>query len=208
MQQWMLQQQHHEQHKQHPQRQHLHHSAELTKFIEKGAENILVSKNTLYHLLEKAYLDQACPVCRRKTSTIFMDEYRSKGGACTFGFRCHGRGCTTFKEQLRTSAALLNEDGHRTRMSELPARMVYSFLIAAGLSFRNNYEEVLDLLGVQHFAQSQLKAAIYVDRLTTVVVNELFQEKLRSNRDHFKESSRHYVVVDGRWSCRGWLEGQ
>ena len=170
---------------------------DLTTFIEKGAENMIINKMALYQLLEKSYLNQPCPVCKRKAS-IFIDEFRSKGGACTFVFSCHGRDCI-FKEQLRTSAAIMDEDGHRTRMAELPARMVYSFLIA-GLSFRN-YEEVLDLLGVQHFGDSQFK--VYVDKLTTVV-NDLLQEKLRSQREHFKSSSRHYVVVDGRWSCRGW----
>ena len=97
------------------------------------AENFIVGKRPLLELLFEGFIDRPCIVCRR-SGTVHLDEFRSKGGSCcTIVLRCHSQSCC-WQKTIRTSQPVLNDTGHRSRISELLlARLVYSFLLAGWL---------------------------------------------------------------------------
>ena len=100
--------------------------------LNNAAENFIVGKRPLLELLFEGFIDRPCIVCMR-SGTVHLDEFRSKGGSfCTIVLRCHSQSCC-WQKTIRTSQPVLNDTGHRSRISELPARLVYSFLLACWL---------------------------------------------------------------------------
>ena len=84
-------------------------------------------------------------------------------------------------------------------VQDFTCQMMYAFLLS-GLSYQN-YEEVLDILDVDHFSQPQFN--VYCQKMESVVIN-LLEPILLSNRNQFQNSGKSYLVLDGRWSSRGW----
>lgn len=172
------------------------HKHDLSNFLKEVGTYILVDSQVFIDLIYKAYLDKPCEICFKHR--VFIDNFTNSSGSPTVQLSCHTRGCIWAK-RIRCSMPDTDSSGHRMRFSELPARMVYSFLLS-GLCYRN-YEEVLQLLDVDYLSSSQFQS--YQEKMHTVV-EDLLLPKLKENRQKLKTHLSSVIMIDGRWSSRGW----
>ncbi len=157
---------------------------------------IILDSKVFIDLVYDAYLEKPCPICLK--FKIYLDHYTSQGGSSSLQLSCHTKGCTWTK-RIRCSSPILDGQGHRMKYSELPGRLVYSFMLA-GLTYKN-YEEVLTLLDVDYLSNSQF--INYCNKLHSAV-SSILDPILKQNRMKMKELNSSIIMIDGRWSSRGW----
>lgn len=157
---------------------------------------IVVNTKSFMEIIYEGYLERNCTVCGKKN--IFLDSFTSKGGSPSLYLRCHTNGCI-WSKTIRTSEPIRDKNGRRLRCSELPAKMVYSFLLS-GLTYQN-YDEIMDILEIDHFSQPQFN--FYCEKMDSTVT-ALLDPILFANRKELGDSGKSFLVLDGRWSSRGW----
>ncbi|MGH9975293.1 MAG: hypothetical protein ACRD8Z_05585, partial [Nitrososphaeraceae archaeon] len=172
------------------------HCHDRSSMIEEIGSFVIVDSNVFVDLIYKAYLEKPCENCNKLK--IYVDSYSVCSGSPTVLLSCHSRGCIWTKK-IKCSLSVSGFGPSKTQFNELPARMVYSFLLA-GLCNRN-YDEVLTLLDVDHLTAPQFQK--YGDKLHDVVQN-LLHPILKQNRDKLRYQVSNILMIDGRWSSRGW----
>ena len=123
--------------------------------------------------------------CFQNGEHFLQDSFNCNSGSPTLYLRCHTSGCIWVKT-VHTSESITDKYGHRLHCSEMPAKMIYAFLLS-GLTYQN-YEEVLDILDVDHFSQPP-QFNVYCQKMESVVTN-LLEPILLSNRNQLQDSGK------------------
>ena len=116
---------------------HIHTTVVVSKIILDRL--LLLIQNPSWKSSMRAIWKEIVPFAVRRI--FFSIHSPSKVDPPSLYLRCHTNGCI-WSKTIRTSEPIRDKNGRRLRCSELPAKMVYSFLLS-GLTYQN-YDEIMD----------------------------------------------------------------
>jgi hypothetical protein len=171
------------------------HDRDISNSVDSMGSYVIIDSKMLLEIIYEGYLEKPCNECGKYK--IYLDSYSSSNGASTLKLSCHNKRCD-WKKVIPCSFSA-KEEGKRIPFQDLPARMIYSFMIAE-LTYQN-YEEVLAIMDVEHLGKSGFSA--YSDKLNEAVM-KLLDPVLQENRKKLQLGNTSIVIMDGRWNSRGW----
>lgn len=145
--------------------------------------------NYFLKMVYNLILERPCVVCNRKN--ICIAHCTTIGNSPSFLLQCMTSKCS-WKYTIHCSGPW------RGKVKELPARMLYSFVLA-GLTYQN-YEEVMRCMDNNGFSHNTwMKLVNDIDEICSNMLQSIINKNVES-----ATGLDIIMSIDGGWSHRGW----